>query len=317
MQLSGNDVQLSGEHRDFASLSGRSLATDLIRAEPVESGLRSRIIGRADAVTGTSWRALHLRRGEVEILSPDGATRLEGPAVAWLPWSDGLRIRIAAGSAGVHILAGQAAVTNAIGFKTESRDLKAVAGQAILVPLSAEGRARDVLAQCFEGILAEVREQGISSMTVIEAHLRILLIALWRMEGPRVGSAATGSSSRDLATRFNTLLESHFRERWTVERFATALGISADRLTDVCRRTRGLPPKAIIDARTAVEARLLLENSTASIDEIAHQLGFSSAAHFNRFFHRATGTPPGRHRQAARSEPPAAPALGRALHEWP
>ncbi len=317
MQFSGNKVHTTGEQGRLGHLTGRSLASDLIRAEPIESGLRPRIIGRADAVLGTSWRALHLRRGEMEVLSPLGAATLAGPAVAWLPWTDGMRVRIAAGSAGVQILAGQAAVTNAIGFKTESPDLKAVAGQTILVPLSAEGRAAEVLGRCFEGILAEVREQGISAMTVIEAHLRILLISLWRIEGPRVGSTAAGSSSRDLSTRFNTLLESHFRERWTVERFAVALGISADRLTDLCRRTRGLPPKAIIDARTAVEARLLLENSTASMDEIAHQLGFSSAAHFNRFFRRAAGTPPGRYRQAARSEPPAAPPLGRELHEWP
>jgi AraC family transcriptional activator of pobA len=317
MQITGIALHFSGEKADIAALPGRSLATDLIRAEPIESALRSRIIGRADAVLGTSWRAVHLRRGEVEVLSPAGATLLVGPAVAWLPWSDGMRLRIAAGSVGVHVLAGQAAVTNAIGYKAESADLRIVAGRPILAPLSGEGRTADVVGQCFEGMLAEVRGQGTSAMTVIEALLRILLISLWRMQGARVESTAATSSSRQLATRFNTLLEAHFRERWTVQRFAQALGISADRLTDLCRRTRGLSPKEIIDARTAIEARLLLEGSTASIDQIAHELGFDSAAHFNRFFRRAAGIPPGRYRQAVRNAPPVAQPAGRALYEWP
>ena len=310
-------MPFSGEDRDIATLPGRSLASDLLRAEPIESGLRSRIIGRADAVLGASSRALHLRRGEVEILSPHGATRLVGPAVAWLPWTDGMRLRIAAGSVGVHVLAGQAAVTNAIGYKAESSDLRAVAGRPVHASLAGEGRAADVLAQCFDGILFEVREQGTSAMTVIEALLRIVLISLWRMQGARVGGAATASSSAHLATRFNTLLVAHFRERWTVARVARALGITTDRLTDLCRRTRGQAPKEIIDARTAVEAKLLLESSTASIDQIAHELGFTSAAHFNRFFRRVTGEPPGRYRQKRQSDLSRAQQVGQALYEWP
>lgn len=305
-----------GESAELVAFSGRSLASDLIRAEAIESGLRSRIIGRADAVLGSSWRALHLRRGEVEVLSPGGATRMIGPAVIWLPWSDDMRLRIAAGSVGIHVLAGQAAVTNAIGYKAESSDLRAIAGRAMYAVLPPEGRASGMFAQCFDGILAEVREQGSSAMTVIEALLRIFLISLWRMQGAQVANAATVSSSRHLATRFNTLLEAHFRERWSVARFASALGISADRLTDLCRRTRGQSPKEIIDARTAIEARLLLESSTASIDQIAHELGFHSAAHFNRFFRRLAGIPPGRYRQA-RVAPRDAQPVDRAIYEWP
>jgi AraC family transcriptional activator of pobA len=310
-------MSFSGELADFSALPGRSLASDLIRAEPIESGLRSRIIGRADAVLGTSWRALHLRRGEVEILSPGGATRMVGPAVVWLPWSDDMRLRIAAGSVGVHVLAGQAAVTNAIGYKAESSDLRAVCGRPIHVALAGEGRTAAVIAECFDGILSEVREQGTSAMTVIEALLRILLISLWRTQGARVASAAPPSSSAHFARRFNTLLEAHFRERWTVGRIADALGISTDRLTDLCRRTRGQSPKEIIDARTVVEARLLLRNSTASIDQIAHELGFSSAAQFNRFFRRVTGEPPGRYRQARRIDAARPQRLAQAIYEWP
>jgi AraC family transcriptional activator of pobA len=268
-------------------------------------------------VLGTSCRAVLLRRGEIEILSPGASALLAGPAVAWLPWTDEMRLRVAAGSVGVHVLAGQAAVTNAIGYKAESADLRVASDHPVRVTLAGRGRVAETVAQCFDGILAEVHENEASSMTVIEAHLRILLISLWRIQGAPVGGPATAQGSRHLMTRFGTLLEAHFRERWTVGEFARRLGISADRLTDACRRTRGAPPKRLIDARTATEARLLLEGSTTSIDQIADALGFPSGAHFNRFFRRAVGTTPGRYRQAVRARQAETGAQEAALHEWP
>jgi AraC family transcriptional activator of pobA len=237
--------------------------------------------------------------------------------LAWLPWTDEIRLRVAAGSVGVHVLAGRTAVNNAIGHKAESADLRVASDRAIRVSLTGRNRAAETVGQCFDGILREVHENEASSMTVIEAHLRILLISLWRMQGAPVGGTATTPGSRHLMTRFGTLLEAHFRERWTVAEFARRLGISADRLTDACRRTRGEPPKRLIDARTATEARLLLEGSTTSIDQIADALGFPSAAHFNRFFRRAVGTTPGRYRQAVQARQADAGAQGPALHEWP
>jgi AraC family transcriptional regulator, transcriptional activator of pobA len=317
MPVRGNELPFSGKSDSYLSVQGRPLASDLIRAEAIESGLRSRIIGRADAVFGTSCRAVLLRRGEIEILSQGASTLLTGPAVAWLPWTDEMRLRIAAGSVGVHVLAGRAAVTNAIGYKAESADLRIASDHPIRLTLSGRGRAAETVAQCFDGILEEVHDNEASSITVIEAHLRILLISLWRMQGAPVGGQATAPGSRHLMTRFSTLLEAHFRERWTVGEFARRLGVSADRLTDTCRRTRGQPPKRLIDTRTATEARLLLEGSATSIDQIADALGFPSAAHFNRFFRRTVGTTPGRYREAVRARQADPGAQGAALHEWP
>jgi AraC family transcriptional activator of pobA len=295
----------------------RSLTSDLVRAEPIESGLHPRIIGRADAVLGVSWRAVYVRRGRVDILSDEPAATLVGPSVAWLPWGDGLRLRIAAGTVGVHVLAGAAAVTNAIGYKAESADLRMTADRRIRMSLLDDPRAAETVAQCFGGILGEARGNAVSSPTVIEAFLRILLITLWRGRGaPSAGLRAAPTAQR-LMSRFNALLEAHFRERWTVGTFADRLGISADRLTDICRRARDATPKHLLDARIVTEARLLLENSAHSIDEIAGLLGFPSAGHFSRFFRNGVGVPPGRYRQSLRSRPSRHETAGQPLHEWP
>jgi AraC family transcriptional activator of pobA len=231
---------------------------------------------------------VYVRRGRVDILSDEPAATLVGPSVAWLPWGDGLRLRIAAGTVGVHVLAGAAAVTNAIGYKAESADLRMTADRRIRMSLLDDPRAAETVAQCFGGILEEARGNAVSSPTVIEAFLRILLITLWRGRGaPSAGLRAAPTRQR-LMSRFNALLEAHFRERWNVKNFAATLGVSPDRLTDICRRTRGQSPKQIIDPRTTTDASLLLTNSTTPMDQIAHELGFPSAAPWQR---RASESP--------------------------
>jgi AraC family transcriptional activator of pobA len=112
------------------------------------------------------------------------------------------------------------------------------------------------------------------------------------------------------------LVERHFRDRWTVARYAAALGVSRDRLGDICRRIRGRSPSDLIAARVAGEARLLLANSTNSVEQIAALLGFHGAANFNRFFRRATGEPPGRYRARQARGAPDGPAPRRP-YEWP
>ena len=93
-------------------------------------------------------------------------------------------------------------------------------------------------------------------------------------------------------------MERHFRDRWTVGDYARTLGVTRDRLGDMCRRVRGLGPKDIIDRRVMLEARLLLETSGRSVNEIAGTLGFASSAQFNRFFSHHADQPPGRYRAA-------------------
>lgn len=82
----------------------------------------------------------------------------------------------------------------------------------------------------------------------------------------------------------------------TVARYAQQLGISRDRLNDLCRRAHGRPSDRLIRDRLALEARIYLQSSSLTIDQIAAALGFSSAAQFCRVFSRAEGRPPGRYR---------------------
>ncbi len=294
-----------------------TVSAGLIKAERIDSLLHDRTIGLADAAEWPFWRAVNVERGRIAIILPGSETVLEGPCFAWIPWSSETRLRIFAGTVGTHVSVGNTLLNNAIGHKPESSDLRSLVRLQTCVSLADDQTSVKTITQCFEGILREAKPAAFSA-TVIEALMRIILIELWRAEGAPGSYGAAANPSQRLMNRFNNLVEMRFREHWTVQTYARAIGISADRLNDICRRFTGKTPKRLIMERMGLEARLLLVNSTNSVEHIAGLLGFPSAAQFNRFFKTIHGQPPGTYRQQVLARTPDGSGDRRAnMHEWP
>ena len=301
-----------------ATVGTLTTTSEIVRAETFESALHPKTIGRAGAVDAVSWRLIYLDRGEAEIITDGQSFHLSAPCVTWHPWTTEHRLRIGAGTVGAHILFGFSAVANAIGHQPESSDLRFMVDRRGHLPLSGTPSIAETMSFAIDRIVKETQSGDVATRTVIEALLRIILIQLWRAQGGPSVSDTSGAGSQRYFTRFTNLIEVHFRDRWTVARYAKVLGISADRLTDICRRVRGRTPRQIISARTGVEARLLLESSLHSIDQIGGLLGFQNAAHFNRFFKSLAGVPPGQYRRNKANLRPISEAEESAdLYQWP
>lgn len=103
--------------------------------------------------------------------------------------------------------------------------------------------------------------------------------ALSRRENPR----------ERLADRFRNLVDAHFRENWTVADYARALGTTRPTLTRACRVTFGKAPAEIVHDRLLLEAMRGLTYSSATVSQIANDLGFTEPAYFARFFKGRTG----------------------------
>jgi AraC family transcriptional regulator, transcriptional activator of pobA len=54
-----------------------------------------------------------------------------------------------------------------------------------------------------------------------------------------------------------------------------------------------------IAEKTIAEAQALLSRSTATVQQVANQLGFKEPGHFSRFFKKQTGITPSEFRQSA------------------
>ena len=117
---------------------------------------------------------------------------------------------------------------------------------------------------------------------------------------------------RTIAQRFLHAVDLHFRDHWTIARYAGEVGVSPDRLNATVRRTTGRSPLSLIHGRLMHEAEALLDDSSLQISEIAEQLGFSDPAYFSRFYKRLSGHSPNiQRREVVRRE--GAPSFA----DWP
>lgn len=106
-----------------------------------------------------------------------------------------------------------------------------------------------------------------------------------------------GHRYQALFTRFLVLLEQHFLEHWPIERYASQLGLSTQRLNRLTRAECGRSALELIHERLTREACRRLTYIAAPVASLAIDLGFDDPAYFSRFFKRRTGVSPARWRQ--------------------
>lgn len=96
--------------------------------------------------------------------------------------------------------------------------------------------------------------------------------------------------SRDrLAERFRDLAEQTFRQRRSLADYARDLGTTPSTLTRACQSVLGKAPGDWLLDRVVLEAMRSLTYSTATVSQIAYDLGFADAAYFARLFKARTG----------------------------
>ena len=99
---------------------------------------------------------------------------------------------------------------------------------------------------------------------------------------------------------YNELLDAiveHHRQASDVRFYADLLNVSSRYLAQVTRRISGKSPKAIIDDYLMHEIELQLKSTDSTVQEIAYRLGFSSQAHFTKFFKKLKGISPTEYRK--------------------
>jgi AraC-like DNA-binding protein len=96
------------------------------------------------------------------------------------------------------------------------------------------------------------------------------------------------------------LLESRFRESWTLDEIAAHSGISRARLAELFRRDTGDSLHKFLNRVRVSHAEQLLRNSALSSGSIALECGFATDQHFSRAFKLHTGLTPIRFRRKHR-----------------
>lgn len=135
---------------------------------------------------------------------------------------------------------------------------------------------------------------------MIASHLLLICLNLWRSGDSKDSFDAPRGDGPRLVGNFLQLVELHYRDGWSVARYASVLGVSDDKLHFHCKREEGRGPRAIIQDRLVDEARTRLRQLDIPIEQIGFGLGFRDPAYFNRFFRKFEGASPGVYRRRAR-----------------
>ena len=100
-----------------------------------------------------------------------------------------------------------------------------------------------------------------------------------------------------LLKNFFISLDTEFRANHQTKFYADALNTTSKTLNASCKRFLGKTAGAVIDEKLAAESKKLLLYSHKNLTELAFELGFADASHFNKFFKRQTGVLPGIYRK--------------------
>jgi len=267
-----------------------------LRAERVQGGLRDKILGYASNSSDRQWRGVLLTSGEGQIETGDEVITLRAPCLAWVPWRPGRSLRIRAGGVGCYFSVGDEVLVDVIGNNPESADLRLLVDRRVIADMDGEPQMITDAEHAFDLIVRELHRPRNGSWNMVLAQVRSVLVFLWRLSGIEEMAVQTQGEASRILQRFRQLVEMHFRERWQIGEYADALGISHDRLHDICRRELGKTPIQLVHERVLHEARLRLERSVLTVEQVANTLGFRDVSHFSRFFKAKSGLPPATYR---------------------
>lgn len=153
-------------------------------------------------------------------------------------------------------------------------------------------RATD-LTRGFKMLVREFARFAPGRSLALEGLLEVVLANALRLSHPSAGlpDAAAGRYRR-IVQQFRELIETAYRDGWSLADYASALKISQSRLRAACLNVTEQSPMQIVHARILLEAKRRLRYTSASVSEIAYALGFEDPAYFTRFFSQRTGMSP-------------------------
>ena len=186
--------------------------------------------------------------------------------------------------------------------ESELKQFPFLFNESLLVRLDPESRASLDFEMIMRRIVWEYRNSRPGQIAVIGAYLKILFILLARSANLMQPVEHQYDAKIKLYDQFQSLLEAHYFEHWSVRDYAEAIGLTGGRLNRLCQRFTGQSALQIIHGRLITEAKRKLIYMDMAMNEVAYDLGFKDPAYFSRFFSKHCGEPPGKYKLRIRNK---------------
>lgn len=146
-----------------------------------------------------------------------------------------------------------------------------------------------LLIQTLDHIKSEWELNAAGKLIIINSLINVLMVVLFRLSPQNNQGAILDDDDFTLYRKFSDMVEECYTQHWKLERYTQKLGVSENRLNQICQRICKKPPKKLINERLLQEARRLLVHTGSSCNEISYNLGFTDPTYFSRFFKKQTG----------------------------
>lgn len=180
-----------------------------------------------------------------------------------------------------------------VSFDLRSPFLDTLTGQAMLL--------RQDLKPLLEKMVHELQRDSFSG-DCIEALLKLLLVELIRR--PQQSSAArkpsTFHSENEILNQILQQISKNISSKISLQKLAESVHISVPYVHTLFVRHLGIPPGQYIMKIRMEESKLLLQEGTMTIGEVAARMGFSSIQHFSKQFKNICGISPSQYVKSLR-----------------
>lgn len=102
--------------------------------------------------------------------------------------------------------------------------------------------------------------------------------------------------SKEILNQFIKLASTAVTQKRSLDYYSQQIGISKKHLSETIKAETNKTATQLLNEYLLLESKVLLKESTATVEEIAFQLHFSDASAFNKFFKRHTGLTPRKYR---------------------
>ena len=150
--------------------------------------------------------------------------------------------------------------------------------------------------ETFQGIFNSIELEYTKRETNFDAVIQTYLLLLFNLLKREMKSQPSLPFPPLLRSFFGSL-EAEFKMNHEAKFYADTLNTTTKTLNAACKKFLGMTVGAVINEKLTAESKKLLLYSHKNLTELAFELGFSDASHFNKFFKRQTGVVPGIYRK--------------------
>ncbi|MDO4926305.1 MAG: AraC family transcriptional regulator [Turicibacter sp.] len=151
--------------------------------------------------------------------------------------------------------------------------------------------------ECFEYILSSVNHPKSADLQAISGFYALIGTLCDHTEPP-VPKIQTTSRQADYIRQAIEYIETNYSRQITVEEISNHVGINRKYLTKLFNEKINNSPKNYLIQYRINKACRLLKQSTLSIQEVSHSVGYTDALVFSKIFKKVVGTCPREYRSA-------------------